>query len=99
MFFHGGSRRQMLLGWHYMEYYNQAYGFNQYLASKGYVVLSINYRSGIGYGSDFREAPGFGATGRERVQRCARGRNYSCARGRMWTPPVSARGAVPMAAT
>jgi dipeptidyl aminopeptidase/acylaminoacyl peptidase len=63
IFFHGGSRRQMLLGWHYMEYYNQTYGFNQYLASQGYVVLSINYRGGIGYGSDFREAPGFGATG------------------------------------
>jgi dipeptidyl aminopeptidase/acylaminoacyl peptidase len=63
VFFHGGSRRQMLLGWHSMQYYNQAYGFNQYLASKGYVVLSINYRSGIGYGSDFREAPAFGATG------------------------------------
>jgi dipeptidyl aminopeptidase/acylaminoacyl peptidase len=63
VFFHGGSRRQTLLGWHYMLYYNQAYGFNQYLASKGYVVLSVNYRSGIGYGSDFREAPHFGATG------------------------------------
>jgi dipeptidyl aminopeptidase/acylaminoacyl peptidase len=63
IFFHGGSRRQMLLGWHYMEYYHQAYGFNQYLASKGYVVLSVNYRSGIGYGTDFREAPGYGPTG------------------------------------
>jgi dipeptidyl aminopeptidase/acylaminoacyl peptidase len=63
IFFHGGSRRQMLLGWHYMSYYSQAYGFNQYLASKGYVVLSVNYRSGIGYGRDFREAPHFGATG------------------------------------
>jgi dipeptidyl aminopeptidase/acylaminoacyl peptidase len=63
VFFHGGSRRQMLLGWHYMRYYNQAYGFNQYLASRGYVVLSVNYRSGIGYGSDFREAPHYGATG------------------------------------
>ena len=63
VFFHGGSRRQMLLGWHSMQYYNQAYGFNQYLASKGYVVLSINYRSGIGYGSDFREAANYGATG------------------------------------
>jgi len=45
-----GSRRQMLLGWHYMDYYNKAYAMNQYLASQGYVVLSINYRSGIGYG-------------------------------------------------
>ena len=63
IFFHGGSRRQMLLGWHYMEYYHQAYGFNQYLASKGYIVLSVNYRSGIGYGTDFREAPDYGPTG------------------------------------
>ena len=63
IFFHGGSRRQMLLGWHYMFYYHQAYAFNQYLASKGYVVLSVNYRSGIGYGLDFREAKEYGATG------------------------------------
>ena len=63
VFFHGGSRRQMLLGWHYMLYYNQAYGFNQYLASQGYVVLSVNYRGGIGYGMKFREALGFGASG------------------------------------
>jgi dipeptidyl aminopeptidase/acylaminoacyl peptidase len=63
VFFHGGSRRQMLLGWHPMQYYNQAYAFNQYLASKGYVVLAINYRSGTGYGSDFREALRFGPTG------------------------------------
>ena len=26
VFMHGGSRRQMLLGWHYMDYYNNAYG-------------------------------------------------------------------------
>jgi len=63
IFFHGGSRRQMLLGWHYMFYYHQAYAFNQYLASKGYVVLSVNYRSGIGYGLNFREAKDYGATG------------------------------------
>ena len=63
VFLHGGSRRQMLLGWHYMDYYNNAYGMNQYLASQGYVVLAINYRSGIGYGLDFREAINFGASG------------------------------------
>ena len=39
--------RQMLLGWHYMYYYANAYAMNQYLASRGYVVLAINYRSGI----------------------------------------------------
>jgi dipeptidyl aminopeptidase/acylaminoacyl peptidase len=63
VFFHGGSRRQMLLGWHYMQYYNNSYGMNQYLASKGYVVLSVNYRSGIGYGLNFREALNYGAAG------------------------------------
>ncbi|MEO5761863.1 MAG: prolyl oligopeptidase family serine peptidase [Vicinamibacteria bacterium] len=63
LFTHGGSRRQMLLGWHYMEYYHGSYAMNQYLASLGYVVLSINYRSGIGYGLDFREALSYGATG------------------------------------
>src|SRR3954470_17550367 len=36
---------------------------NQYLASRGYVVLSVNYRSGTGYGMAFREAPAQGATG------------------------------------
>jgi len=63
LFFHGGSRRQMLLGWHYNYYYRNAYALNQYLASRGYVVFSVNYRSGIGYGMEFREALDYGATG------------------------------------
>ena len=63
IFFHGGSRRQMLLGWHYNYYYRNSYAFNQYLASRGYVVLSVNYRSGIGYGMEFREALDYGAVG------------------------------------
>ena len=63
VFFHGGSRRQMLLGFHYMDYYSNAYAMNQYLASQGYVVLSVNYRSGIGYGLNFREAINYGARG------------------------------------
>jgi dipeptidyl aminopeptidase/acylaminoacyl peptidase len=63
LFFHGGSHRQTLLGWNYNPYYYNAYAMNQYLASRGYLVLSVNYRSGIGYGLDFREAPRQGATG------------------------------------
>ena len=63
VFFHGGSRRQMLLGWHYFYYYRNAYALNQYLASRGYVVLSVNYRSGIAYGMEFREALHYGAQG------------------------------------
>jgi dipeptidyl aminopeptidase/acylaminoacyl peptidase len=63
VFFHGGSRRQMLLGWHYLAYYHNAYALNQYLVSRGFVVLSVNYRSGIGYGLEFREALDYGAHG------------------------------------
>jgi dipeptidyl aminopeptidase/acylaminoacyl peptidase len=63
IFVHGGSQRQMLLGWHSMGYYSNSYALNQYLASRGYVVLSINYRSGIGYGLDFREALDYGPMG------------------------------------
>jgi dipeptidyl aminopeptidase/acylaminoacyl peptidase len=63
LFFHGGSHRQMLLGWHYSGYYNRAYAMNQYLASRGDVVLAVNYRSGTGYGLAFREAANQGASG------------------------------------
>lgn len=63
IFLHGGSRRQMLLGWNYGAYYHHAYALNQALALRGYIVLSLNYRSGIGYGMEFREALRQGATG------------------------------------
>ena len=53
----------MLLGFHYMYYYSNAYSLNQYLANQGYVVLSVSYRSGIGYGLKFREAINYGARG------------------------------------
>ena len=68
LFFHGGSRRQMLLGWHYNYYYRNSYAMNQYLANHGYLVLSVNYRSGIGYGMNFREALNYGATGGSEFQ-------------------------------
>jgi dipeptidyl aminopeptidase/acylaminoacyl peptidase len=63
VFFHGGSQRQMLLGWHSMYYYWNSYAMNQYLVSRGFVVLSVNYRSGTGYGLDFREALRYGPAG------------------------------------
>ena len=57
VFVHGGPRRQMLLGFHPSAYYSKTYVMNQYLASKGYDVLAVNYRSGTGYGLAFRDAP------------------------------------------
>jgi len=63
IFIHGGSIRQMMLGFHYMDYYHNAYAMNQYLASRGYVVLSVNYRTGIMYGRHFREPKDGGSRG------------------------------------
>lgn len=60
---HGGPPRQMLLGWHYSDYYTNAYATNQYLASRGFVVLSVNYRLGIGYGHEFHQALHAGPNG------------------------------------
>lgn len=55
VFVHGGPQRQMLLGWSYMDYYSNAYALNQHLADLGFVVLSVNYRLGIGYGYEFHK--------------------------------------------
>src|SRR5207344_3291105 len=63
IYVHGGPPRQMLLGWNYSDYYTNAYASNQYLASRGFVVLSVNYRLGIGYGRDFQRATKAGAQG------------------------------------
>ncbi|HUU52904.1 MAG TPA: prolyl oligopeptidase family serine peptidase [Candidatus Heimdallarchaeota archaeon] len=68
IFMHGGPIRQMMLGWHMRGYYHNAYAMNQYLANKGYVVLSVNYRSGIGYGYAFRTAPNQGPRGASEYQ-------------------------------
>jgi dipeptidyl aminopeptidase/acylaminoacyl peptidase len=65
---HGGPIRQMLLGWHNRYYYSNAYAFNQYLVSRGYVVPSVNYRSGIGYGYAFYAAKGRGRSGATEYQ-------------------------------
>jgi dipeptidyl aminopeptidase/acylaminoacyl peptidase len=63
VYLHGGPPRQMLLGWHYSSYYTNAYAMNQYLASRGFAVLAINYRLGIGYGFEFHRPPAAGARG------------------------------------
>lgn len=57
VFVHGGPQRQMLLGWHYGDYYSNTYAINQKLAEMGFVVLSVNFRLGIGYGYEFHKPP------------------------------------------
>jgi dipeptidyl aminopeptidase/acylaminoacyl peptidase len=68
IFLHGGSRRQMLLGFNYGLYYSHAYAMQQFFAANGYIALTVNYRSGIGYGMDFREEENYGAGGASEVQ-------------------------------
>lgn len=63
IFIHGGPPRQMLAGWHYSDYYANAYAAQQYFASRGYVALSVNFRLGIGYGFDFKNPENAGARG------------------------------------
>jgi len=76
IFVHGGPPRQMLLTWHYMDYYSYAYATNQYLASRGFTVLSVNYRLGIGYGNDFHHPPHAGPAGAAEYQDVLAGAHY-----------------------
>jgi dipeptidyl aminopeptidase/acylaminoacyl peptidase len=76
IYVHGGPPRQMLLGWHYSDYYSNAYAQNQFLASRGYVVLSVNYRLGIGYGYDFHRPPNAGVQGASEYQDVKAGAEY-----------------------
>ncbi len=53
---HGGPVRQMRPGFHPSRPYALFHAFSQYLAHRGYVTLEINFRGGIGYGREFRNA-------------------------------------------
>jgi dipeptidyl aminopeptidase/acylaminoacyl peptidase len=48
----------MFPSFHYIGYYANDYAINRRLAEQGFTVLAVNYRSGIGYGRAFRDAPG-----------------------------------------
>jgi dipeptidyl aminopeptidase/acylaminoacyl peptidase len=80
IFVHGGPARQMLLGYHYRYVYHQFYATNEWLAAQGYVVLSVNYRSGVGYGRSFRMAPNTEARGNSEYQDVVAGAKYLQAR-------------------
>ena len=76
IFVHGGPPRQMLLGWHYMDYYTNSYAVNQYLATHGFTVLSVNYRLGIGHGHAFHHPPHAGPAGASEYQDVVAGAKY-----------------------
>jgi dipeptidyl aminopeptidase/acylaminoacyl peptidase len=76
IFVHGGSRRQMMLGFYNLDYYHYAYAENEYLTSLGFNVLSVNYRTGIGYGRAFRMAPHTGRNGGKEYDDVVAAANY-----------------------
>jgi dipeptidyl aminopeptidase/acylaminoacyl peptidase len=76
IYVHGGPPRQMMPGFHYSYYYHNAYAQNQYLASQGYVVLSVNYRLGIMYGRAFREPANAGWRGSSEYKDVVAGARY-----------------------
>jgi dipeptidyl aminopeptidase/acylaminoacyl peptidase len=76
VFVHGGPQREMMPAYHYMQFYHWAYGINEWFASQGYIVMSINYRSGIGYGRSFRNAPNTGGAGNSEYQDVVAGGKY-----------------------
>jgi len=78
LFFHGGPRKQALLGWSNEP---QSYANNLYLAAQGYTVLSVNYRGGSGYGLEFRTPDKFGPLGGSEAQDARAGALYLAARG------------------
>ena len=76
VFVHGGPPRQMLLGWHPMDYYSNSYAVNQYLAAHGFTVLSVNYRLGVGYGRAFQHPVHAGPAGASEYQDVLAGARY-----------------------
>jgi len=76
IFVHGGPVREMLLGYHYMYVYHQFYAMNEWLASQGYIVMSINYRGGVGYGTSFSGAPRTNRNGNSEYQDVVAGAEY-----------------------
>ncbi len=76
IFTHGGPFRQMVLGFHPMDAYNYMYAANEYLASRGFVVLSVNYRLSTMYGRAFREPAHWGPWGASEYQDVVAGAKY-----------------------
>ncbi|MDB5720381.1 MAG: hypothetical protein JWP15_999, partial [Alphaproteobacteria bacterium] len=68
VYVHGGPPRQMFPSFHYMGYYANDYAINRHLAERGYLVVSVNYRSGTGYGRDYREPANRGWRGASEYQ-------------------------------
>lgn len=72
---HGGPVRQMRRGFHHMRSYASFHLFNHVLLARGYTVLELNYRGGIGYGRAFEQGIA-GAIGVDDVDDCVRAAEF-----------------------
>ena len=93
LYVHGGPVRQMLSGWHPMEFYHQSYILTQQLVASGRVVLQLNYRLGIGYGRAFRLPKGAGPYGAAELADVLAARDYLAARDDVHDDQVALWGA------
>jgi dipeptidyl aminopeptidase/acylaminoacyl peptidase len=92
IYVHGGIRRQMLLGFHYKDAYTNLYELNQYLATRGCAVLSVEYRSSIMRGYAFRNAPGWGDAGASEYLDVLGGAQYLKSRPELGVKKVGIHG-------
>jgi len=76
VYIHGGGPRQMMLGWHNRWEYANDYGANQYLVSRGFIVLSVDYRLSVGYGQSFQFAENTGTRGASEYRDILAGGRY-----------------------
>ncbi|MDB4896761.1 MAG: peptidase prolyl oligopeptidase active site domain protein, partial [Firmicutes bacterium] len=75
VYIHGGPVRQMRCGWHPMHAYGFFYSYNQYLLHQGYVILSVDYRGGSGYGVAYEQA-NYMKFAQTELDDCVRGGRY-----------------------
>lgn len=68
LYFHGGPSAQALPAWPVGGDASHNYAYCLYLASRGFVVLSVNYRGSTGYGAKFRQPENFSANGASEVR-------------------------------
>jgi dipeptidyl aminopeptidase/acylaminoacyl peptidase len=83
----------MLPAWNPIGVYHVQYGLNQILADQGYVVLSVNYRGGTGYGLRFREPTDFGAGGASEFQDVLAAAHYLQSRPDVYPSRIGTYGA------
>lgn len=76
VYIHGGGPRQMLLGFHNRWEYANDYAANEYLVSRGFIVLSVDYRLSVGYGQDYQFADNTGPRGAKEYQDILAGGKY-----------------------